>query len=803
MRRKGYSGLFKRVLSLGLVATMTMGLAACGDDDKDKNASGKSYTYNTFMEASPLCWNAHSWITNADDYISRYCEIGLVDVQIGEDGSWEWVYEMADSITDVTADFKDKEKWGIGAEETGRVWEIKLNKDACWEDGTVINADSYVNSLKLLLDPEMKNRRANLYYDPNQSDTAIVGALGYYNNDKVGKAIYTTLASKGYKTVEDALAAGVNAEDILVNVTGAFGIECDTETGYIGYQDTAVELIDEKGLLGTEGASVTGKALYDACFAPGTTYAEHVANYVYVPSGEVYEETPFEEVGLIKVDDYTLYYITAASTSEFYFNVSMMSNWLVHEDTYNAGKSDASGLVTTNYGTSVDTYKSYGPYKLVSFEKDKQFVMEKNENWYGYKDGEHENQFQTTKLVVNIIPDHSTALQMFLSGQLDEVALDVNDMETYRMSDYLYQIDQTYTLRWIFATELDALIKLEDEANDGGNKRVLHYDDFRKAMSLAMDRDTFNSEATPGYSSAYYLINYVYYTDIENDHNSLYRNSDEAMKVVLDLYGIEYENNSESIKAAYDKVTGYDLEEARALFQSVYEQAKADGNYTDGQEIKINCMVSSASSLSAQDIAQQDALNRMLGEATKGTGFEGKITIKFESGAANRYQDCAEGKKEMIRGAWGGAAFYPFSMIGSYTNPAYAGTIHESCGWDPTTETLDITYDFDGDGTEETLTKTFEKWTLELNDNNVYGLADNALRTHILAALEKGVLETYQCIPWGTETVSTLYSQKVQNGTDEYNIMYDFGGIRHMTYNYDDKAWTEYVKEQGGVLNYE
>ena len=729
MKRRKYSSLFKKALSLGMVAAMTMGLTACGGDEKDKNTSEKSYTYNTFLGASPLCWNPHTWETNADNLISQYCEMGFVDVQIGEDGTWEWVYEMADSITDVTADFADKEKWGIGADETGRVWELKLNKDACWEDGTAINADSYVNSLKLLLDPQMKNYRANLYYDPNQSDTSIAGALAYYNNDKAGKPVYTTLASKGYKTVEDAVAAGVKAEEILVDVGNAFGMECNTDTGYVGYQDTTTVVVDKDGVLGTEGASVTGKAVYDACFAPGTTYADYVADYVYVPSGEVYHETSFDEVGLIKVDDYTLYYITTAPTSQFYFNIAMMKNWLVDETIYNTGKSQNGELTTTTYGTSVDTYKSYGPYKLASFEKDKQFVMEKNENWYGYSDDRHENQFQTTKVVVNIISEHSTALQMFLSGKLDEVALDVDDMETYRMSDYLYQMDQTYTLRWIFATELDALIKLEDEANDGGNKRVLSYDDFRKAMSLAIDRDTFNAEATPGYSSAYYLINYVYYTDIEHNPNSLYRNSDEAMKVVLDLYGIEYENNSESIKAAYDKVTGYDLEEAKALFQSVYEKAVADGNYTDGQEIKINCMVSAASSLSAQDIAQQDALNRMLDEATKGTGFEGKITVTFQSGAANRYQDCADGKKEMIRGAWGGAAFYPFNMIGSYTNPAYAGTIHESCGWDPTTETLSITYDFDGDGTEETLTKTFEQWTLELNDNTVYGKADDALRT--------------------------------------------------------------------------
>ena len=77
------------------------------------------------MEASPLNWNPHSWETNADNTFAAYCEMGLVDVTIGKDGGYEWCYEMADSIEDITKDFADKEKWGIGADETNRVWQIK------------------------------------------------------------------------------------------------------------------------------------------------------------------------------------------------------------------------------------------------------------------------------------------------------------------------------------------------------------------------------------------------------------------------------------------------------------------------------------------------------------------------------------------------------------------------------------------------------------------------------------------------------------------------------------------------------
>ena len=108
MRRMNYSSLYKKALSLGLVATMTMSLAACGDDD-DKSASDKSYTYNTYMEASPLCWNPHTWETNADNQFALYCEMGLVDITMGEDGGYKWSYEMADSIEDITKDFADKD----------------------------------------------------------------------------------------------------------------------------------------------------------------------------------------------------------------------------------------------------------------------------------------------------------------------------------------------------------------------------------------------------------------------------------------------------------------------------------------------------------------------------------------------------------------------------------------------------------------------------------------------------------------------------------------------------------------------
>lgn len=774
--------MLKRVLVLALAAAMTLSLAACGGTKKD-NAS---YTYNVYMEASPTNWNPHTWEMNADSEIMSYIEMGLVDVQIAADGvNFEWVMEMAEDINDITATYADKAKWGI-TDDAGRVWEIKLNKAAQWADGTPINADTYVYSMQQLLSSEMKNYRAGNYVS---GDSAIVGAEGYFNNDKVGQSKYAPAtddkAEKYFFNADEVIPA--LGESLAYFLENGYGASYPTMTALESYVGKGyVEMTDElKGLMDAMAAETVGGAYYDVAF---------------VEDGK-FEETKWEDVGLVKVDDYTILYITNLPIDEFNFFTACTSNWIVYEKLYEAGKSKTGDLTATNYGTSADTYMSYGPYKLASFETDKQFVLEKNDKWYGYTDKKHEGQYQTTKVVYQIVGDHNTQLQLFNQGKLDSVALTADDMAKYKMSDYLLQTDQTYTFRWIFATDLEALKNLEKEANDGSNKRVLSYDDFRKAISYSMDRAKFCTEATSAYKPAFVLLNSLYYYNIAEDTNSIYRNTKEAKQAILDVYGVKYDENTD-LDAEVAKITGYDVEAAKELFQSVYEQAKADGNYTDGQAIVIRCCASAAADLSAEDKTQETLMNEFVKAATVGTGFEGKISFKFESGRSARYDDVAAGRIEMIRGAWGGAAFYPFNAMRCYTDETYAGTIHESCGWDPKTATIDITYDFNGDGTAEKVTDTYFNWSQAIAAGGK--LANNmSARLFVLAAVETAVVKEYQCIPWASETQCSLYSMKQKMGTTQYNIMYGYGGIRHMTYNYTDAEWEKFVSKEGGTLSYE
>ncbi|MBR2848354.1 MAG: hypothetical protein IKB87_02745 [Clostridia bacterium] len=808
--------LLALVLAVLMLCTSIASLASCGPTGDDE----KSYTFNDFLGGSPLNWNPHTRETNADNYIASYAEMGLVDVSIAEDGvNYQWVFEMATAIDDITSDFADKEKWGI-TEDEGRVYKITLNPDAKWANGDVINADTYMYSIKALLDPKMQNYRANTYYS---GSTAILNANKYFTSET---PIYAAVVPVYGENDTPDYSYDIENNTVYMHLTSYDMTLTDSYSVFdlmnMGYIDTAAYgiLADNRNSFGyveindtTKEAAKTVATNFLSAF--GLAYEEnHFKEMLFYNTATFFEPYDFENVGIFKSGEYELTYITAQQVQMFYFLTNMTSNWIVHEGLYEAGKDTTGDLVTTNYGTSVGTYMSYGPYKLSAFETDKQFVLERNPAWYGYTDGKHEGQYMTTAIKCDIIPDHEAALRLFSQGKLDGVDLTGDDINTYRMSDYLLKTDQPYTFRYVFATDINKLAALEPSADV--NKKVLSYDDFRKAISLSIDRTMFAQQATPAYKPAYCLFNRLYYYDVANNPKSIYRNTDAAKKAILDLYGIEYGEGKQyaDIAAAYNAVTGYDLEEAKELFQAVYVQAKADGNYTDGQKVVINCMASAATELTADDLKQEGLLNEFLTAATVGTGFEGKVSVVFNCSAANRYLDVAQGKIEMIRSAWGGAAFYPISAIRCYTEPDYMDgleRIHESCGWDPSKETLELTLDVNGDGTAETVTHTLQDWAKLINggihdpEGNTVEAAilDVDARLTIFAALENTVLGSYQCIPFATETTVALYSQQIRYATLNYNIMYGFGGIRLMTYNYDDTTWEAYVIEQGGTLRYE
>lgn len=759
----------------------------------------KTYTLNDYTGASPANWNVHSWETNGDQVIQSYAEMGLVDVAMKSEGEYEWVYEMATAIEDITANAtaEEKAKWNITEGQTsGRMFKISLNPAAKWANGVAINADTYVYSMQQLLSSEMKNSRADLYWS---GENAVFNGEQWYKQDQVGSKKFATLGDLGMGA-DEAIAAGY---ELYVDLLNFWGVNTADGTGKAAITDDTMYR-DENVPEGQAEDYVSGKYIYETYLAPGAPYASYASAYVYYVAGSI-EKINWEDVGFYKVDDYTVVYVTQTVQSMFNFLISAGSNWIVYEELYEAGKEEKGGVIVTNYGTSLDTYMSYGPYKLVSFEKDKQFQFAKNENWYGYTDGKHEGQFQTTNIKVDILTDQATILQMFLKGELDGVSLESSDLEKYGASDYLLKTPDTYTFRFFFNTNLDVLKALETERGDGNNLQIIANKNFRKALSWSFDRETWCKEVTAGEIPQVSMLSDLYFYDVENNPSSVYRNSEQAMKGIVDFYGIKYGEGERyaTLKEAYEACTGFDLSLAKELFKKAYDEAIADGTYTAGQKIVIN--VGAAKGDSTNELVKQEKkFNDFLKAATEGTPFEGLVSVKYLYNITDRYGDVSDGIRECGYGALGGAAFYPYRCFNSYIDASQAvgGKISEG-NFKPKEINVDITYDFNGDGTAETVTDTLFNWNASITAGGKYFDAPHDLRLTILSKIEVTILDECHCFPITVLATVSMYSKKVKYATLNYNIMYAFGGIRLMTYNYSDVEWADYVASQGGTLSYE
>lgn len=784
----------------------------------------KTFTLRDYTSASPLTWSQHTWQTNGDEVIMSYAEIGFVDTAMKEEGVYEWRYEMATAIEDVTASATKEqiEKYGLTTDDsgkvtsTGRIWKISLNPDAVWADGkkTKINADTYIYSMQQLLSPQMKNSRANSY---TTATIALFGGVSYYNGATQPK--YSTLAGAGYASAAD-VPAGTK---MYVDMYGFYGLDaagCVDKDGNACPQWVAIDdetlYRDASVAEGEDGDWVSAKELYEGYFAPGAAYEGYATTYTGVLTGTTSGDGTWETVGLYKDGDYTLYYITENNVSEFDFLIGMGSTWLVYEPLYEAGKKtdDKTGLVSTNYGTSVETYMSYGPYKLTNFQKDVEFSLEKNEDWYGYTDGKHVGEFQTDKIVVSVLTKQETILMMFNRGQLDGASLTSDDLATYGYSEYLMKTPETYTMRFSFNTNPDVLKNLDAQRNDGTTVQILSNHKFITAMSLSFDRQKWVAEVTAGELVQVGLLSSLYFYDVEHDPNSVYRNSDAAMKAIVDYYGIKYGEGERyaTLEDAYDACTGFDLDKAKQLFGEVYDEAVANGTYDGTSPIVIN--VGAAKGDGTTELAKQEKLfNTFLANATQGTKLEGKVSVKYIYNLADRYTDCATGNRECCYGGLGGAAFYPFGLFRCYTEDAEAPGGHVTEGnFDGTKLNVTIKYDFKGDGNPFERTESLYFWAKSVDSGEVYDAvgttaADGTkitydLKLTITAACEKALLESGDMFPITVTASVSMRSMKIKYATENYNLMYSYGGTRLMTYNYSDYEWEQFVASQGGELNY-
>lgn len=829
--------------------------AASGDPSGEATDAPEAdtYTYQDSVSVMATNWNPHTYQTTDDAYPSDTARIriGLYDLIFNDElhpvegkepfTGYVVLPEMAASLpVDVTEQVKaEHPEFGIPEDMTsGYAYTIDLNPDACWEDGTPINADTYVYSMQKLLDPKLLNYRAVDYYGQNFS---IAGAEEYANAgrtvdlDNYAMSGYTledlTLGEDGqYVSPEGSpMFVGVNFDLSWTAQSGGTLQELVEANGdqYFNMErwEELVALADENGLAPLTEDSY---AMLVSLISTDAWMEDESNAPCYFVERKTYPEVDYSTVGLYKSGDYQITLVLDKALAGFNLYYSLTSNWIVKEDLYESCLTSSTGadgveVWSSTYNTSVETTSSYGPYKLVEFQTDKFMRYEKNENWYGWTDGKHEYvdpndgqtypMYQTTAIECEVVEEAATRKLMFLRGELMDYGLGSEDFDTYRSSEYCYATPAETIFFLILNGYLEAIQSREAAADfdktqyDLETMTVL---EFRKAVALTYDKDLFAATVSPARSGGYGIIGNAYVWDV--DTGALYRDTDQAKQALCNAYSVDVSEYA-SLDEAAASITGYDPEQAKVFYGEAFTKALEAGYITDedgdgisDQTVRIEYCISVDNDFMTQTI---DYLNEKMAEVTAGTPFEGKVQFVKSAPYGNEWSDrIREGLSDTVLAGWQGSALNPFSLTDQYVNPAY---MYDANWFDATT--VDMTLELTVDGEARSITMNLREWSDALNgaavtaeDGNTYnfgdGMADSQDRLTILAAIETQILGTYNYLPMLQDGSMALLSQQVYYVVEEYNPILGRGGIQYLRYNYDDAEWAAYVAENGGELTY-
>ena len=756
------------------------------------------FTYNSYSSMTADLWNPHMYESAEESDQFSYIVTGLYEFVLNEskDG-YEIIPEMASEMAkDVTADYVGK--YGVAENDAGKVWEVKLNMDATWENGEPITAADYVYSLEQLINSTNKNYRHTAF---TTSDGELYNAAYYHQQDKAGQIDWQPIRDAN----DQALSYPEGSELYIMWdqyhpwVEGGVAELFEYYASSYPVFATALTYRNNNEAMTRIDNNADFQAAMDAAIAmfSGSGW-ETVAFY---NNGSI-PEVSWDEVGFFSKGDDTIVFALVNPVEEFYFYYSVVGfPFLVYEPLYEQCKTvSETGLVTSTYYTSLDTTISYGPYKMTVFQADKQIVYEQNENWYGWTDGKHEGKYMTTKIVIDVIANQATALNEFLLGNIDSVSLTSADMATYKSGSTVVYTPSSNTWKLTFNSDYEALKKREVA---GVNKTLLSYSDFRKALSLSVNKADFVAKNFPASVPAFGLINYMYVHDYRT--GALYRDEEIAKQKLVEYYGIEYGEGKEfaTLDEAYDAMTGYDPAQAKALFASAFEAAKTAGDWNGSDVVKLELLMYSGDTTYVNVYTY---INEAIKAVLADTPYAGKVEIVANySGGSEFYDIMQAGETDIIMSAWGGGNFDPFGTIACYLDPD-SYSLHEYGANISKLLTLTLP------GETEALTMTLTEWCKGLNSEVTVGgvtyswkTADAETKLLILANLEYEFLSLNANVTLWYVTGASMHSHKVQQGNDTYIQLVGFGGLRELTYNYTDSQWAAYVAgelEENGKLDY-
>ncbi len=815
MKQKKLLMLIAMVLVVVLCASV---LTACkkdkgnGDGNVTKPGTGwedpKMYTMREYTAQMPSQWCTILSSDNVNNTMESYFTSAFYEFNYKFDangkivpGAYTVEYSAATKLEDVTKKYAGK--YGLAADaEKGQAFAMTLRNDLKWDDGTPIKAADFVYSMSQQLSPKYLFATASNYYSGNY---VIHNAQNYVKQGQKGMfPAYSVM--KEYNVADDAKLIYSTTNSRVAEkgftpevIVAAFGIEGMTVEKINALNGKSLADIKKDAALNETWEALLGAWKTDP--NEELDFFETEYEYPAMDFSEVGYFVGDNEYELVMVIDGTLNPLDAEGNltyeAGYYF-----SNWpLVKKDLWERCEDQSKTPYANSYCTTQEKSASWGPYKLTNYQDQKTYTVSRNDKWFGYGLPQYANQYQTDAIVTEKIEEWDTAWLAFQKGNLDGIGMDVKIAADYRTSKRAYFTPETYTFD----------LNIQSNATSKTDKRnnlLLNYADFRKAISLSLDRDDYCAKNNPSSQAALGLLNSMYYNDVEN--GKVYRDSIQAKEAILNAYGATKnadgswkvgETTYTDIEEALDATTGYNLTLARQLVESAVAQAKKDGKYSDGDEIILTYGIETQT---ANTDRVKNWFQAAFDNMTKGTSIEGKVKIEyFMFSSATWSKQFEDGEYDLCFSAWGNAPFNPAYLL---CETQISEDNRYAKKWDPKTVSVTVKATPDADHKDGVYTYNLEQWRLILQgkDGCPVNFKNFPMEDQLtaLGAVETAILKEYYSIPVFSRYSASLMGYKVDYISYEYNTFMGYGGIRYMTFNYDDTAWAEFVASNNNILNY-
>lgn len=230
---------------------------------------------------------------------------------------------------------------------------------------------------------------------------------------------------------------------------------------------------------------------------------------------------------------------------------------VVYPPLYEAGMN--ADRTQTNYGTSIDTMVSSGPFMVTNWIQGAEYTAMKNP-YYLYAD-----RVSLAGVHTRVISESGTVMQLFENGEIDFVELSSADFQRFREDPRVIEVPGRSVQRIVIN-----LLSTE--------KPILQDVRFRQALFWATDRAT--SARISATIAANYIIPTTHVMDVTD--GTLYRNTPEARAILTPNLGYDPQRAKELFDAAMADA-GLDRISLQLAYHEGVEERRAVSEYLQEQ----------------------------------------------------------------------------------------------------------------------------------------------------------------------------------------------------------------------------